>query len=63
MYSSIKKTKTRPGDWLAILGAGGGLGHMYELPGLCTRIIVSFADVRFQGHTDRCENGPEGPCN
>jgi propanol-preferring alcohol dehydrogenase len=23
------KTKTRPGDSLAILGAGGGLGHMY----------------------------------
>ncbi|KAJ5273190.1 Alcohol dehydrogenase 1 [Penicillium angulare] len=29
MYSSIKKSKARPGDWLAILGAGGGLGHMY----------------------------------
>lgn len=29
MYSSIMKTKTRPGDWIAILGAGGGLGHMY----------------------------------
>lgn len=29
MYSSIMKTKTRPGDYLAILGAGGGLGHMY----------------------------------
>ncbi|KAJ5907618.1 alcohol dehydrogenase [Penicillium taxi] len=28
MYSSIQKTKTRPGDWIAILGAGGGLGHM-----------------------------------
>jgi D-arabinose 1-dehydrogenase-like Zn-dependent alcohol dehydrogenase len=30
MYSSIMKTKTRPGDYLAILGAGGGLGHMYS---------------------------------
>lgn len=29
MFSSIMKTKTRPGDYLAILGAGGGLGHMY----------------------------------
>jgi propanol-preferring alcohol dehydrogenase len=29
MYSSIVKTKTRPGDYLAIIGAGGGLGHMY----------------------------------
>ncbi|CAG8182167.1 unnamed protein product [Penicillium nalgiovense] len=28
MYSSIMKTKTRPGDYLAILGAGGGLGHI-----------------------------------
>ncbi|KAJ6012040.1 hypothetical protein N7522_002395 [Penicillium canescens] len=28
MYSSIMKTKTRPGNYLAILGAGGGLGHM-----------------------------------
>ena len=31
MYSSIKKTKARPGNWIAILGAGGGLGHMYDL--------------------------------
>lgn len=29
MYSSIKKAKARPGDWLAIIGAGGGLGHLY----------------------------------
>ncbi|KAJ5881687.1 Alcohol dehydrogenase superfamily zinc-type [Penicillium soppii] len=28
MYSSIMKTKTRPGDYVAIIGAGGGLGHM-----------------------------------
>ncbi|KAJ5133359.1 Alcohol dehydrogenase 1 [Penicillium atrosanguineum] len=28
MYSSIMKTNSRPGDWIAILGAGGGLGHM-----------------------------------
>ncbi|KAJ5363093.1 hypothetical protein N7541_003937 [Penicillium brevicompactum] len=28
MYSSIMKTKTRPGDYLVIVGAGGGLGHM-----------------------------------
>jgi hypothetical protein len=31
MYSSIKKTKARPGDSIVILGAGGGLGHMYDL--------------------------------
>ncbi|KAJ5324812.1 Alcohol dehydrogenase 1 [Penicillium atrosanguineum] len=30
MYSSIMKTNSRPGDWIAILGAGGGLGHMGE---------------------------------
>ncbi|CAI7667504.1 unnamed protein product [Penicillium pancosmium] len=28
MFSSIMKTKPRPGDWIVILGAGGGLGHM-----------------------------------
>lgn len=28
MYSSILKTKTNPGDWIALVGAGGGLGHM-----------------------------------
>ncbi|KAK9853947.1 Alcohol dehydrogenase superfamily [Penicillium brevicompactum] len=28
MYSSIMKTKTRPGDYLVIIGAGGGLGHI-----------------------------------
>ncbi|PWY72025.1 alcohol dehydrogenase [Aspergillus eucalypticola CBS 122712] len=28
MYSSIMKTKSRPGDWIVLPGAGGGLGHM-----------------------------------
>ncbi|KAJ6108586.1 Alcohol dehydrogenase 1 [Penicillium sp. IBT 18751x] len=28
MYSSIMKTSSRPGDWIVIIGAGGGLGHM-----------------------------------
>ncbi|KKK25824.1 alcohol dehydrogenase [Aspergillus ochraceoroseus] len=28
MYSSIMKTKTLPGDWIVLPGAGGGLGHM-----------------------------------
>ncbi|KAL6234600.1 hypothetical protein BDW75DRAFT_211761 [Aspergillus navahoensis] len=28
MYSSILKTRTRPGDWIVLPGAGGGLGHM-----------------------------------
>ncbi|KAF5855321.1 hypothetical protein ETB97_009440, partial [Aspergillus alliaceus] len=28
MYSSIMKTKARPGDWIVLPGAGGGLGHM-----------------------------------
>ncbi|EAW13963.1 zinc-dependent alcohol dehydrogenase [Aspergillus clavatus NRRL 1] len=28
MYSSIMKTRTRPGDWIVLPGAGGGLGHM-----------------------------------
>jgi D-arabinose 1-dehydrogenase-like Zn-dependent alcohol dehydrogenase len=40
MYSSIMKTKTRPGDWIVLPGAGGGLGHMYALIYsllLCTR--------------------------
>ncbi|KAL2217968.1 alcohol dehydrogenase [Thermoascus aurantiacus ATCC 26904] len=34
MYSSLMKTKTRPGDWLVLPGAGGGLGHM------CIQIAV-----------------------
>ncbi|KAJ5805089.1 hypothetical protein N7474_010976 [Penicillium riverlandense] len=28
MYSSITKSRARPGDWLVIPGAGGGLGHL-----------------------------------
>ncbi|KAE8359878.1 hypothetical protein BDV27DRAFT_48979 [Aspergillus caelatus] len=28
MYSSIMKTRTQPGDWIVLPGAGGGLGHM-----------------------------------
>ncbi|GAB1204774.1 hypothetical protein APSETT445_003437 [Aspergillus pseudonomiae] len=30
MYSSIMKTKIRPGDWIVLPGAGGGLGHIGE---------------------------------
>ena len=28
MYSAIKKTNLKEGDWLALPGAGGGLGHL-----------------------------------
>lgn len=27
MYSAIKKTNLKQGDWLVITGAGGGSGH------------------------------------
>ena len=28
MYSAIKKMRLKPGQWLAMIGAGGGLGHL-----------------------------------
>ncbi|KAF5392025.1 hypothetical protein D9757_003260 [Collybiopsis confluens] len=28
IYSGLKKTNARPGEWVAITGAGGGLGHL-----------------------------------
>ncbi|KZS89781.1 GroES-like protein [Sistotremastrum niveocremeum HHB9708] len=28
VYSALKKSNTKPGDWVAIPGAGGGLGHL-----------------------------------
>ncbi|RDW65106.1 hypothetical protein BP6252_10757 [Coleophoma cylindrospora] len=28
VYSALKKTNTKPGDWVVISGAGGGLGHL-----------------------------------
>ncbi|KAI9713391.1 MAG: hypothetical protein M1828_001425 [Chrysothrix sp. TS-e1954] len=28
VYAALKKSGTRPGQWVAILGAGGGLGHL-----------------------------------
>lgn len=27
-YSALRKTRAQPGDWVAISGAGGGLGHL-----------------------------------
>lgn len=48
MYSSIMKTKTQPGDWLVIPGAGGGLGHMYVQ--LCEYLSSFWANnVLFRG--------------
>lgn len=29
MYSAISKANLRPQNWLVIIGAGGGLGHLY----------------------------------
>jgi propanol-preferring alcohol dehydrogenase len=28
VYSALKKSTAQPGDWVAIVGAGGGLGHI-----------------------------------
>ncbi|KAH6721015.1 alcohol dehydrogenase-like protein [Leptodontidium sp. 2 PMI_412] len=28
VYSGLRKTNTKPGDWIVISGAGGGLGHL-----------------------------------
>lgn len=61
MYSSIIKTKTRPGDWLAILGAGGGLGHMYAL---LTVAILSHCRLSIaQGSPNCSQKRAEGGCN
>lgn len=27
-YRGVLKAETRPGDWVVVTGAGGGLGHM-----------------------------------
>ncbi|CAG8391078.1 unnamed protein product [Penicillium salamii] len=42
MYSSIMKTQSRPGDYLAIIGAGGGLGHMY-VDGLYCQYLLNLS--------------------
>lgn len=62
MYSSIKKARARPGDWLAIIGAGGGLGHMYAALALSIHPVVS-TDKNGQGHPDCGQTGIESPCN
>ena len=28
MYTALKKSNTKSGDWVVIPGAGGGLGHL-----------------------------------
>ena len=28
VYSALRKSGAKPGDWVALLGAGGGLGHL-----------------------------------
>lgn len=43
MYGALNKLERlcRSGDWVVIMGAGGGLGHLYVDPGLqcCVRHI------------------------
>lgn len=53
MYSSIKETKARPGDSVVILGAGGGLGHMYELDSGYHLVFAAYI-LYFQGGPNCC---------
>ena len=32
MYKALRDNIGRPGDWIAIPGAGGGLGHLGAYP-------------------------------
>ena len=60
MYSSILKTKTRPGDWIVLPGAGGGLGHMYvDASCLCLDSPL----MSHQGCPDCRQEGTESNCN
>jgi len=43
VYSGLRKTNTKPGDWIVISGAGGGLGHLavqYASRVLSLRVIA-----------------------
>jgi propanol-preferring alcohol dehydrogenase len=42
VWKAIKSARTKPGDWILISGAGGGLGHLaiQYARGLSLRIIA-----------------------
>lgn len=35
VYRALKSAQLAAGQWVAIVGAGGGLGHLYRRPELC----------------------------
>lgn len=64
MYSSIAKTRLIPGEWLAIPGAGGGLGHMCVHEHLLYCLFLLGTDsFDVQGYTDCHPERSEGYCN
>ncbi|KAF2090275.1 GroES-like protein [Saccharata proteae CBS 121410] len=48
-YSALRKSKTKSGDWVVLLGAGGGLGHIaaqIASRGMSLRVIGVDADPK-----------------
>lgn len=31
MFSAVRKANLKPGEWLLLPGAGGGLGHLFVI--------------------------------
>jgi alcohol dehydrogenase, propanol-preferring len=51
VYSALRKTNAKPGDWVAIIGAGGGLGHLavqIAAKGFNYRVIGVDSDEKHQ---------------
>lgn len=44
VYRAIKYSETEAGDWIVLPGAGGGLGHLGNVP---THVSAAFIQVHF----------------
>lgn len=40
IYKALKESNAKPGQWVSISGAGGGLGHLGELCGLTIDFLL-----------------------
>ena len=54
-YKAIKETDTKPGDFLCVIGAAGGLGHLAVQYGKAMGLRV-IAVVRGKDKVDYCKS-------
>lgn len=62
IYKALKESNAKPGQWVSISGAGGGLGHLGGIQTEYCFFIVKISDLCFVRYTVCCGDGTQSCC-